>query len=150
MFTSNIKKIDKIRFEDKFQRAIDWLKNNDLVNMECGKYEIDGDHIFAYLQEYESLMWEKAKYETHNKYYDLQYIVIGEELFGYVLKDELKPQTDYDAIKDLQFYHDPDYVSGVALKEGDFIIVSPLEAHKPKPALHKPRYVKKVVIKIEY
>ena len=150
MFTSNINKINGIKFETKFQKALDWLINNDLVNMECGKYEIDGEHVFAYVQEYESLDWKDARYETHNKYYDLQYIVFGEELFGYVAKEELKSETGYDPKSDLELYYDPKFISGVALKKGDFIIVSPFEAHKPKACLYKKGHVKKVVVKVEY
>ncbi len=63
---------------EKFKKAFDFLKTSDLVNMPCGKYEIDGENIFAIIQEYETKPIEDGKWK-HTKYHDIQYIISGQE-----------------------------------------------------------------------
>ncbi len=44
-------------------------------------------------------------YETHHRYADVQYMVRGEEETAYLSMEDLAPATEYDAEKDIQFFH---------------------------------------------
>ena len=82
MFASNIalaKKYDYLA--EKFTKAYDWLANNDVTKMEDGRYDIC-DGVFALVQRYTTMPFEKARFEAHNDYFDIQYIAEGEESFG--------------------------------------------------------------------
>ena len=72
-----------------YEKAIDFLLNNDLEKLEAGKYEIDGKEVYASVQEYTTLPWEEAKFETHEHYTDIQYIIKGDEVMGYAPKADL-------------------------------------------------------------
>ena len=66
------------------------------------------------------------------KYFDLQFVVSGEERFGYAPRDLCKPAMAYDADLDLVFYEEPAESGCIILKAGDFAIVPPEDAHAPR------------------
>lgn len=59
-----------------------FLKNSDLEHMEVGRYEIDGDDIYAMIQKQTTAAPENKKAESHYKYIDIQYLICGEEMQG--------------------------------------------------------------------
>lgn len=54
----------------------------------------------------------------------------------------------YNEEKDITFYSDPKKYSKVILNSGDYVVVSPDEAHKPKCMVDTPSKVKKIVVKV--
>lgn len=88
-----------------------------------------------------------TKYE---KYFDLQFVVSGEERFGYVPRDLCKPAMAYDADRDLVFYEEPAESGCIILKAGDFAIVPPEDAHAPRRQTAAGACaVKKIVVKVK-
>lgn len=150
MLTTKLNSEEKYNyFDPKFKKAFDWLKSTDLTKLEKGIHPIEGDEIFASVQEYDSMNAKECKYEAHRKYFDIQYVVKGEEYFGYVKLSEVAPCGSYDEKNDLQFFFDPKEEGRILLKEGDFAIVSPEDAHKPRILVNTPQYVKKIVVKVK-
>ena len=83
MFCSDIKIADKYNYlEDKFLSAYKWLKEQDLKSLDVGSYPIINDEVVANVQEYSTLPVEEKRFETHDLYFDVQYLVEGVELFG--------------------------------------------------------------------
>ena len=151
MLSANIKIAKKYDYlNERFQKAYKWLEENDLSSLAVGKYPIDGDKVYASVQEYETQPWAERKYESHKKYFGLQYIVSGEEFFGICPIRDLADADSYNEEKDIMFYHkEPEQRTGLVLKAGDYAIVAPEDGHKPKAAvLDKPAHVKKIVIKV--
>ena len=66
-------------------KAFSWLQITDLNTIVAGKYFIEGDNIFAIVQEYETLDAASEQMEAHQKYIDVQYMIRGEELVGLAL-----------------------------------------------------------------
>ena len=64
--TKNYSSINK-----NFEKAFKFLKNNDLKELALGKYEIDGDNVFASVQEYITKTEEEMNWESHEKYIDI-------------------------------------------------------------------------------
>ena len=81
---------------------------------------IDGDKIFAEIQEYTTKDPKDCRFETHRKYYDIQYVAEGEEFFGYIPLSELEEDTGYDPERDLEFYKEPENPGWIHLRKGDF------------------------------
>lgn len=149
MLTTTLKLADKYNYlEDKFKKAFEFLRTTDLKNLPVGKAEIMGDEIFASVQEYTTMAADTCKFEAHDKYFDIQYVVSGMEQFGYVSRDGLEVDTPYDEVNDLIFYKDPEHFGSVLLNEGDFAIVPPEDAHKPRCIEKTPCSVKKIVVKV--
>lgn len=151
MLTTNIALAGKYDYlSEKFKRAVAFLRETDLAALPDGMIKIDGDDIYASVQSYQTLEPEDCPFESHFKYFDLQYIVEGEECFGCHPVKYMKASTEYDETKDLVFYHEPTQAGTVILKAGDFAIVSPEDGHAPKRMTENgPCHVKKIVVKIK-
>lgn len=135
---------------EKFQKAFAFLRTADLATLPVGNHPIDGDTVYANVQEYTTLPDGEAPFESHRNYFDLQYVVSGEERFGYVSRDLCTPSMDYDAERDLIFYQEPEQSGFVVLKAGDFAIVPPEDAHAPRrQAASGGCPVKKIVVKVK-
>ena len=133
---------------EKIKTSLNYLKNTNLLNLENGRYEVDGDDIFVIIQDYQSKPENEGKWEAHRKYTDIQYIIKGRERLGYLNINEFTPDTSYNDEKDIIF----GMGSGgfVTAKTGDFVIFTPQDAHMPRICVKEPEYVKKAVIKIKW
>jgi biofilm protein TabA len=128
-----------------FKRAFEFIRRPELAAMAVGKYEIDGQNLYAMVQEYASKRKEDAKWEAHRRFIDLQYVIEGMENFGYANLGQFT-QGAYDSDKDfLPLKGDGNFLS---LNEGYFVILMPEDAHMPGIAIGSPAPVRKLVIKI--
>lgn len=131
---------------ENLRKGFDWLEKNDLINIPDGKYEIDGQSVYASIQTYETK--EDANYEAHRKYIDIQYMIKGSERIGVTDLKNCTTCIEYDSEKDLEFFNincDEEYL---ALLEKQFMVFFPTDAHKPSISLNKKDFVKKVVVKV--
>jgi YhcH/YjgK/YiaL family protein len=128
--------------------ALDFLKNTDFSAKEPGRYDIDGENIFALVQEYQTIPRSQGKWECHQKYIDIQYIAKGNEQIGFGISDRMEVQVEYNHVNDVTFLKGQgDYAT---LTDGSFGIFYPSDAHQPKIAPGDVSgQVKKVVIKIK-
>ena len=149
MFFSNVSIAEKYNYlEEKFTVAYKWLAETNIKDLPEAFYPLMGDEVIAGVQEYSTSPWEERRFETHDKYFDIQYMVTGDETFGVCKRDGLKEIDRIDE-NDVVFYEDPDLYGQVLLREGDLIVVAPEDAHKPRCAAGKPAPVKKVVVKVK-
>lgn len=129
--------------------AYDFIANYKKHPFECGRYEIDGNRCFAFVQKYETVSADKD-YEAHERYMDLQYVVSGTEKMFWVPKDRLLCTVPMDAQKDIAFYTEKDGAAPCELvvHADEFAIFYPQEPHKPGCFTHTPETVEKIVVKI--
>ncbi|PKO15208.1 MAG: YhcH/YjgK/YiaL family protein [Chloroflexi bacterium HGW-Chloroflexi-10] len=126
--------------------ALKFLFETDLTSLPIGRTDIDGDNLFALVQEYDTKSAELGKWEAHRKYIDVQYILSGRERMGFAniytmdLGDYL-PEKDFQAMSGEGNTMD--------LSAGDFAIFFPEDGHKPCLCVTAPERVKKVVIKVK-
>lgn len=148
MFFSNVTIARKYNYlEDKFLAAYKWLEDTDIAALPVGSYPILGDTVVANIQEYTSIKWEEGSFETHEKFFDIQYVVSGREQFGVCKREGLIVKTRNEE-NDLIFYEEPALSGSVLLEAGDLIVVAPEDAHKPRIQADGPEPVKKVVVKV--
>ncbi len=134
--------------DEKFHRAYEWLKNTDLASIKAGSYPIMGDAVVANVQEYTTFPPSEGYFETHEKFFDIQYVISGIERFGICKREGLTVRS-VDQAADLIFYEEPEYSGSVILGPGDLVVVAPEDAHKPRcQAGSEPCAVRKVVIKV--
>jgi YhcH/YjgK/YiaL family protein len=132
---------------EKISRALDYLKSTDFETMPSGRYAVEGEDIFAIVNEYETKDKKDCEAEAHRKYIDVQFIVKGEELFGYTPLANQLPVKDYDEENDYAVYNNE--VSYIKLEPGMFIIFYPTDIHQPEVKVYEPMMVKKVVMKVK-
>lgn len=133
-----------------FEKAFDYIIRNeaDLVTMEPGRYEIDGDNLKAIISNKPGMTAEEsgAKFECHNQHIDIQYCIDGYEQLGWKPREKcVNPKGDYNAEKDVQFYSDaPDMYFHLA--GGQFAVFFPEDVHAPMIGTGD---IKKLVIKVK-
>lgn len=135
----------------RWQAAFDFLKSTDLGRIESGRYSIMGDSVFALVSEYMPKPVEGCRFETHQRYIDLQYVISGKEQMGVAPAKFASPLTNYDQGNDIQFFSCPDD-KAVYREAGpdNFFVFLPEDAHRPSIRLNDDEWVKKIVIKILY
>jgi len=144
--------IDKIEnlnsyanLSERLAKGIDYINNSDFSKIDLGTYKIEGDDVFAMVQEYDSREIENCKLEGHIKYIDIQYIIEGEEHIGLTSKNnqelvEKNDEADYAFYKgdSTLFKFDPSV----------FGIFFPDDLHMPCVGLNQISKVRKVVVKV--
>ncbi|NMC32462.1 MAG: DUF386 domain-containing protein [Veillonellaceae bacterium] len=140
---------EKYLYAPAIQRAVTWLQKNDLAALPAGRQEIDGDKLYAMVNEYTTEPKEKRRAEAHRKYVDVQCLVQGAEIIGYApLREGLEVLEDKLAEKDVIFYNNPPAEIDLVLNPGMFAILFPWEVHRPNCAVGAPSPVRKVILKI--
>lgn len=131
--------------------ALEHLANTDFSQLAVGKYPLDGDNLFAIVNDYHTKEKSTELFEVHQKYIDVQYVYSGEEEFGYLPLAEQIPSKPYFEPHDFANF---DYESNkadasyVKLKAGMFALFFPGDIHMPGTgAVATP--VRKVVIKVK-
>ena len=127
-------------------KGLAFIVENDLAQLEPGKYEIDKDNVLAIVQEYETKDEPDGKLEGHFQHIDIQYMIEGEERMGIKhLKDQIPYEKNMD--KDVAFYKDD--CSFIKAEKGMFAIFYPEDLHMPCINSDTSSQVKKLVIKIK-
>lgn len=114
------------------------------------KYPIQGDDIFAIVMSYTTFSPERAVYEAHREYVDIQTVLVEAEGFECAFRDELCVETPYAKGSDAEFYkRTVPAQTRVDVYPGTFVMLYPHDAHMPGLMIgNEERVVKKVVVKI--
>ncbi|MBR1617770.1 YhcH/YjgK/YiaL family protein [bacterium] len=133
---------------ENIKKGFEFLLNSNLSDLKDGKYEIEGDKIYANVQTLTTKPLEMAKSEAHRKYIDIQYLIKGEEKIGYGLLDDFNEiLEEYDPQKDVIFFKD--FCSNfINLSMGDFVLFYPEDVHAPMLSVKENKEIKKVIVKI--
>jgi YhcH/YjgK/YiaL family protein len=129
-----------------WDKTFTWLKENDLNTIAPGRYVIDQGNVTATVSEGPAPEIDKVKWETHNNFNDLQYIIKGKANMGVSPLSEAKVTEPYNSKMDATFYEaQGKYYVG---ESGTFYIFTPADVHRPGIKITGSDIVKKVVIKI--
>jgi biofilm protein TabA len=128
-----------------FAKATEFLLRPDLQELPPGRYEIDGDRLYAAVSQGPGRKREDGLLETHQKYIDIQWVLAGTDEMGWKPKSACKqPSGEYDPQRDVRFFADaPEAWFPVAA--GSFVIFYPEDAHLP---LISAGQLHKVVVKV--
>lgn len=129
-------------------KALELLRDGNLAQKADGRYEVDGKDLFYLVSSYSSKPVDECKFETHEKYIDVQALLAGQESMGYAPVAGLKLQAPYESSKDIAFYEKPDNYTKIALSEGMFCVFYPHDGHMPGGRLNEPSDVHKVILKV--
>lgn len=151
MIKDNIKNANNYSdLPERIKVGLNYLINTDFSQVENGKYEISGKEVFAIIQEYTPKSEAEGKFEAHEKYIDIQYVIQGEEKVGVGELKDFEESTQYNEEKDIVFLTPK--VKGetnfINLGENEFVILNPNDAHMPSIETNNPIHVKKAVVKV--
>ena len=131
---------------ENLKKGFEFLKNTDLSTLESGRYEIEGNNVFALVSEYDSKSHQDCRLEAHQTYADIQYIVYGREAIGFVTLKNQEVTVEYTPEKDIAFYSAE--TSPLILEAGMFAVFFPHDLHRPCMQIDGAEKVKKVVVKV--
>lgn len=128
-----------------FDAAADFIRDNNLAEMEPGKIIIDGERLYCSIMEIEGKKPEDAKMEAHKKYIDIQIVLKGNETMGWAAIEDCKQEAGaYNTEKDLIFYTDKP-TANIDVKAGQCVLFFPEDGHAPGMGNGS---IKKAVIKV--
>jgi biofilm protein TabA len=141
----------------------DWRRYQELANLQGafafleqraaglaeGRHEISGDQVYALMITHQPKPVTECRFETHQRYADVVYLVSGSEMIGYAPADSLEAEGEYDAEKDLAFHLQPEFFTPVLLKAGMVAVFYPEDGHMPGCIYARGEEVKKVVAKVK-
>jgi YhcH/YjgK/YiaL family protein len=126
--------------------ALAFLERPDLATLPAGRLELDGDRVYAMVNDYTTKPAAEAKWEAHRKYTDVQFLVSGRERVGVAYTPALEHAAPYDETRDFLLLTGKG--STLALVPGFFLVLGPDDAHQPGMAWGKPAPVRKIVVKV--
>jgi YhcH/YjgK/YiaL family protein len=131
------------------EKGLQWLEfhKHALDQMENGRYEIDGENVYAIVNSYDTKPIGDCGWEAHIRYCDIHYSVSGSERIGYCHRSHMLEIQPYNPDKDFALY------TGAGdwntIREGSFCILLPEDIHAPGAiAGEHSTHLKKVVIKL--
>jgi len=137
------------KHRERWEKAFQFLRDNDFGKMELKRYDILGDELYATVSRYLTKDAGEAAFEAHRKYIDIQYVTEGKEWIGIApLSYKRTMIQPYDAEKDIEFMTVSGGTERLALP-GRFFIFFPSDAHKPGLADGSKGNVLKIVVKVK-
>ena len=131
-----------------YAQAIEYIKNNDLNALECGKHFLDGENLFVNIVDSNMKTPQQARLEVHDKYIDIQIPLSKAETFGIKPRSECtQPDGEMNTEKDILFYHDS-VEETITAGIGEIVTFAPEMAHAPligEGTIHKAIFKVKVV-----
>jgi len=150
MIIDKIENYTHYHFGPAWQRTFEFLGTL-TPDSPDGRYEIEGEDIFAIVMSYHTSAPESAVFESHQRYVDIQTVITGCEGFECAFADELNVVTPYDASKEAAFYErtSPGRTR-VDVFPGTFVMLYPHDAHIAGLMVGTgSKLVKKVVVKVK-
>lgn len=132
---------------EKIAEALEVINGLDKTCLEVGKYPVNDDFYYM-VQEYMSKDPAVARYEAHEKYVDIQYVISGFESVRITPVSALTVSEPYKEEKDVVFFEAPARAAEAVLKDGGYVILYPEDAHQPGVRVGESVPVKKIVGKV--
>ena len=135
---------------EDLRKALEYLAATDFSKVADGRYVLDGEKMYANVENYTTADRSTKKPEGHNKYIDVQYLGKGTEKIYFVPRTaDVKVVEDYAEERDLLFFENIEENDYVVLNAGDFAVLFPWELHRPGCNVeNEPSAVQKIVVKI--
>lgn len=139
---------DFISKNSSIGQIIDFIKNNDLATLTIGAHDVT-QTIRANVQEYLTKPENEGRWESHKQFIDFQFIISGEEFIKVINKKNLTVKTNALVEKDALYYEKyTGKTTDMLLQAGDYLLLTPEDAHEACLNVQKQVSVKKAVIKL--
>lgn len=151
MIYDNLKNIGKYHFDNEnMEKAIEFLRSNDLLNMEQKRYEIVKDEVYINLLDINQKPLIEREYEAHNLFADIHIPVEGMDFIRSTETSNLEVTIPYNENADVFFgsYEGNAYTDSY-IPVGYFGLYFPEDAHLVNGTKNEPGKIKKYVVKIK-
>jgi YhcH/YjgK/YiaL family protein len=128
------------------RQGLAFLARPDLSILGEGRYDIDGDRVFALISDYTTREAADAFWEAHQQHLDIHALQSGVERVACGHRGDFTVEP-YDASKDLTVAHG-EAGQVVRLRPGWFVILFPHDVHMPGLTDVTAGPVRKIVVKV--
>lgn len=142
MIKDTLENIHRYSINEHFENFKTFLKNSTDKDFSTIKSPLKAIPL-----EYKTGEFNLSKFENHQKFIDIHYIVEGEEQIGLNTLEDLEPNMDYDSESDYQLF-DGKAKEIVVLQKGEFLLLFPGEVHVTAGRNHIDEDLKKIVFKV--
>ena len=125
----------------------EWIEQES-QQVENGVYRLRGKDLYVNVEGYTTIPAEEARFESHRKYVDVQFMIEGKEYIEYHPCATLPMSGEYDGEKDLLFHEPAEPKARLPMTPGAFAVFFPEDAHRPKVQMGTPAPLRKLVVKI--
>ena len=149
MIIDKLENLSRYDYVPNVSKAIDLIKNNDLLTLNCGKYDL-GDDCFVNVSEYltKEEPEDGIELEAHVEYLDIQFTVLGSEMLYYQAIELGESIIDYNKKKDIEFFTSA-WANSLCLYAGNFALIFPNDLHAGGFVADSEEKVKKFVFKLK-
>jgi len=128
-------------------KGLRYILAQNFDEVQPGKTVLEGESLFAMVNEYDTKPAEQCKPEAHRRYTDIQFMVSGEEKIGFTPYNGQTPMEEFNTENDIMFFNlETDQFT---FKTGYFAVFFPHDIHQPGIMVDAPSKVRKVVVKVE-
>lgn len=130
-------------------KVIDLIKSINFSKLDDGIFKIDNNFHYI-LSTYRTSSVKNEQFaEAHRKYIDFQYVIYGEEKFGYADYSNGKIlKTEYNSEKDIEFFKEIENESFLILKKNMYVVFFPEDIHRTGLNNTELRSIRKVIFKV--
>lgn len=134
--------------KEMWDKVFRFLGDGKLSTLAPGRYPVDGDNAYATITLGAPKNLDDSKWESHRKYIDLQYVIMGKVKLGVCPLPLAQVTEPYNEKKDAAHYNaDGKYYTATPK---NFFLFFPENVHRPDIKLKGFDTLKKLVIKIRY
>lgn len=133
------------------EKIIQFLNQHPLHTLTPGSYQIDGDNLYANVDEYQTFPHSERRFELHHLHTDLQLLISGEEIIQVGYPHDVREELPKEGEGDFYFHQvAPHSHSSLILRPGIFALIPPHHPHRPclQTAENTAVPIRKIVFKI--
>lgn len=131
------------------QKALDYLESQDIMNMEPGRYPIEGDRMFAVVVDVNLAEAQQIRPEAHRTYIDIQYWPQSPTRFGCFPLTGRSQVTESNPAGDVWYYQPEGDEAFLYGRPGSFAVFFPWDVHRPDIQVSGPQRIRKCVVKVD-
>ncbi len=132
---------------ERLKMALQYLADTDFSGLPEGRYDLDGDNVYAIVQRYSTKPYGACVLEAHKKYIDVQFVAEGEECIGYETLADQEISEPYNENGDYWLFNGNPVL--IKYAQGMFAVLYPQDLHMPRVILGQAKDVLKVVVKVK-
>ncbi len=147
MIFGNVQNLKEYFFlEDGVFECFRYAKEHELNEYGRGCYEIEGKRLFVNIVEYETVDAKERFWEAHREYLDIHLMLDGAEQIdmNFIQNMDVKKYVEKDDFLQMEGEKN----GSVVLREGDFLICYPSDAHRTAVVADGQEKIRKAIFKV--
>jgi len=114
-----------------YQRALEYIRHNDLNALTNGRHTIDGDNLWVNIVDSRLCSSSETRFEAHNRYIDIQIPLSAPESFGLKRRSDcLHPIGEFNETNDYILFDDKITIIETC-QPYEIMVFTPDDAHAP-------------------